>query len=173
MPRRAETASSSVTLPAGSAPVSCSSRPIKVDLPWSTWPTMTMRCSARPASAAAGARESRVVAKVVVPSSFMPAAASLQVARGAQPLEGVLALVVHRPPGPLGGGGGLQLGDDLVDRGGLGGDRRGDVAVAQRAVALAVPGPIERHDGDALAPGVEHDVGSEEHTYELQSIMRT
>src|SRR3546814_9303818 len=41
---------------------------------------------------------------------------------------------------------------------GLGGDRRGDVAVALRAVALAVPGQVERHDGDALAPGVEPDV---------------
>src|SRR3546814_7811140 len=74
---------------------------------------------------------------------------------------------------------------------GLGGDRRGDVAVALRAVALAVPGQIERHDGDALAPGVEPDVQlgpvqqrvdadvgarrevrSEEHTSELQSLMR-
>ena len=43
MPRRALTAFSISSLPSGRLPVSCSSRPTKVDLPWSTWPTMTMR----------------------------------------------------------------------------------------------------------------------------------
>ncbi|MGY4327673.1 hypothetical protein ACVWWG_002090 [Bradyrhizobium sp. LB7.2] len=43
MPRRALTALSISSLPSGRLPVSCSRRPTSVDLPWSTWPTMTMR----------------------------------------------------------------------------------------------------------------------------------
>jgi len=57
MPRRALTALRDSSLPSGRLPVSCRSRPIKVDLPWSTCPTMTMRTSGRlPADAAAATR---------------------------------------------------------------------------------------------------------------------
>jgi hypothetical protein len=47
MPRRALTAFSISSLPSGRLPVSCSRRPTSVDLPWSTWPTMTMRTCGR------------------------------------------------------------------------------------------------------------------------------
>src|SRR5690349_13109948 len=42
MPRRSDMARIDSTLPSGSVPVSCSRRPTSVDLPWSTWPTMTI-----------------------------------------------------------------------------------------------------------------------------------
>src|SRR5689334_6051717 len=42
MPRRSDMARIASTLPSGKAPVSCSRRPTSVDLPWSTWPTMTI-----------------------------------------------------------------------------------------------------------------------------------
>ena len=67
----------------------------------------------------------------------------LHIAGGAQALEGILGFVVHRPAGALGHPGRLQLGDDLVERGGVAVDREGDVLVAQRAVALAVLGEVE------------------------------
>jgi hypothetical protein len=42
MPRRSHTALMVSSLPSGNEPVSWNSRPTRVDLPWSTWPTMTI-----------------------------------------------------------------------------------------------------------------------------------
>src|SRR3546814_13605650 len=52
----------------------------------------------------------------------------------------------------------LQLLDDLVDGGGLADDRRGDVLVTQRTVALAVLGEIKIDQGNLLAADVAPDV---------------
>ena len=41
MPRRLHISATASTRPSSRAPVSCRSRPTRVDLPWSTWPTMT------------------------------------------------------------------------------------------------------------------------------------
>ncbi len=54
-PRRCAMAWSCSTLPWASAPASCSSRPTNVDLPWSTWPTITIRSCSLGAVAAGGA----------------------------------------------------------------------------------------------------------------------
>ncbi len=62
-------------------------------------------------------------------------------------------------PGALRHLGAVELGDDLVDGARLRRDRRGDVGIAERAIALAVARQIERDDRDALAPRVGPDIG--------------
>src|SRR5215472_3146405 len=134
-PRRSLTSRSSSAFPVGSAPSSWSSRPISVDLPWSTWPTTTS-CSG---------------------AEVMPVACS-HISLRAQALEGVLALVVHGAARALGLAACFELEDDLGD----GGRRRrhgeGDVLLAERAEALAVAREIERHHRHALALDVAPDV---------------
>src|SRR5919199_2080918 len=142
MPRRSDMARIASTLPSGKAPVSCSRRPTSVDLPWSTWPTMTILSW----------WESRVAWE------FMAILRASQVTGGAQPLERVLGLVVHRPAGALRDLRGLELGDDLVERARGRRHGGGDVLVAQAAVALAVPGEVEVDDRDPLALRVLPDV---------------
>ncbi len=65
---------------------------------------------------------------------------SSEIAGDAQALESVLGLVVQRAAGTLGHLGGFELGEDFVDVGGGRGDGIGDVLIAERAIALAVPG---------------------------------
>src|SRR3712207_3747127 len=136
-PRLAETARTCSMRAAGREPVSCSNRPTRVDLPWSTWPTTTMGSAAR---SAAGGGES---------PSFIVRAPS-QVAADAQALEGVFGLVVHGAPVALGAGGAAQLGDDGGHVRRLAGDREGDADLAERAVALAALGEVQRDDRDLL-----------------------
>jgi hypothetical protein len=69
-----------------------------------------------------------------------------------------LGLVVHGPAAALGDPGGRQLLDDLVEGGGVARDGGGDVLVAERAVALAVPGEVQVDHGDVLAADVAPDV---------------
>src|SRR5512135_18530 len=134
-PRRSLTRRSSSALPVGSASISCRRRPIRVDLPWSTWPTTT--------SLSGG---------VVIPG------VRSHVALGAQALEGVLALVVHGAARALGLAGRLELGDDLRDGACGRAHGEGDVLLAERAKALAVAREIERHHRHALALDVAPDV---------------
>src|SRR5690606_27728125 len=106
MPRRSDMARTASTLPSGSEPVSCSRRPIRVDLPWSTCPTMTSFIGAR--STAAGC--------AAVACMVLTGPASSHIAGGTQALESVLALMVHGTAAAFGDPGGAQLGDDLLDR---------------------------------------------------------
>src|SRR5713226_6131179 len=137
IPRRADICRIASNLPSGSEPVSCMRRPTIVDLPWSTWPTTTILTLGRGTPVAA------VISEISVRT---------------QPLETVLRLMVHRSSRPLGDLGALELGDDLVERIGAAGDGEGDVLIAERAIAFAVFGEIERYDGDALAADVAPDV---------------
>src|SRR5262249_37294331 len=66
-----------------------------------------------------------------------------------------------------------KLGDDLVDRTGLRRHRKGDVGVAQRAIARAVLGKIERNDRYAFAPGIGPDVGLGPMEDRMDPQMRT
>src|SRR5580692_899660 len=83
----------------------------------------------------------------------------LQVAGNAQALERILGLVVHGAAGALRHLGAIELGDDLVDGARLRRHRRGDVGIAERAIALAVAREIKWDDRDALAPRIGPDVG--------------
>src|SRR5580698_2723633 len=100
-PRRLATASNCSSLPSGSEPVSCRRRPTKVDLPWSTWPTMTIfNCSlgAVPGLLCMVRTNSRIS----------------HVAVTAQLLEGVFALLVLRAAGAFGSLGVPKFLDDLA-----------------------------------------------------------
>src|SRR6185436_3152096 len=66
-PRRSAISWSCSSLPSGSEPVSWNSRPTNVDLPWSTWPTMTIL------SCSEGAEEvADCVCVVIVVDLFVP-----------------------------------------------------------------------------------------------------
>ena len=80
---------------------------------------------------------------------------ALHVTVSAQALEGIFRFMVHRPPGTLGRRGDPELGDDFIDGRRLAIDRRGDVFVAERAVAFAVAREIERHGRDVFPLGIE------------------
>src|SRR5215471_4950861 len=134
-PRRSLTARSSSALPVGSAPSSWSSRPISVDLPWSTWPTTTSRSGAE------------VMDRV-----------RSHVSLRAQALEGVLALVVHRAARALGLAARLQLQDDLGDGGGVRRHREGDILLAQRSEAATVAREIKGHHRHALSLDITPNV---------------
>src|SRR5258708_39511705 len=116
-PRRALTALRDSNLPSGRLPVSYNSRPIKVDLPWSTCPTMTMRTSGRlPAGATAGEGDARRSARRMLmglsDDALKGKRAWLQIAGNAQTLERLLGLVVHGAAGGAGGFGAVSLQDD-------------------------------------------------------------
>src|SRR5688572_31066961 len=66
--------------------------------------------------------------------------------------------MIHRAAGTLRGPGVRQLDNDLADAGRVGVDRRGDVLVAERTVALAAPRVIKVDDRDLLARDVAPDV---------------
>src|SRR5258708_40032071 len=125
---------------------------------------MTMRTSGRlPADATAAGGDARRSARRrfmgLSDDALKRKRAWLQIAGNAQALERVLGLVVHGAAGALGNFGAVELEDDLVDRARLRGHRRRDVGIAERAVALAVAGEIERNDRDALAPRIGPDIG--------------
>src|SRR5512134_1326093 len=90
---------------------------------------------------------------VWIPGSILPGAAismafaplRLHVAFGAQALEGILGLVVHRSAGAFGDIGMHQLVDDRIDGIGVGFDREGDVLVAERTVAFTIFGEVKRN----------------------------
>src|SRR3954468_5405979 len=134
------------SLPSGSEPVSWRSRPISDDFPWSTCPTMTRRS----ASAACAWVRAMAGGTKDICMGVAPRTAGLHIAAGAQPLEGVLGLMVHGTPGPLLGARGLEFGDDVVHGRGVRGYRKGDADLAERAVALAVAREIQRHHGNPL-----------------------
>src|SRR5436853_4667710 len=134
MPRRALTAFSISSLPSGRLPVSCSRRPTSVDLPWSTWPTMTMRTCGRVVPF--GVAEIEWLRIMFI--ATLAGQRFLQVARDAKPLEGVLGLVVERAAGALGHLGLFELDQDLLDIRGARLHGKGDVGIAERAVPLAV-----------------------------------
>src|ERR1700737_2715047 len=82
-----------------------------------------------------------------------------EIAGDAQPLEGVFGFMIERAAGPFRHLGAVELDQDLRV---VGGGRRywiGDVLVAERTIALAVLGEIQRNDRDAFALGVGPDVG--------------
>ena len=81
-----------------------------------------------------------------------------KVADFAQTLEGVLGFVIHGAAGAFRNPGCLELGDDLVDGAGVRFDRKRDVSITERAVALAVARQIERDDGNVFALGIGPDV---------------
>src|SRR3546814_1069963 len=105
-----------------------------------------------------GARSTAAAGWAAVACMVLTGSASSHVAGRAQALEGVLALVVHGTATAFGDPGGAQLGDDLLDRVGIAADRVGDVHVAERAIALAVAGEVQRHQRDAFTLDVEPDV---------------
>src|SRR5216683_7196882 len=82
-----------------------------------------------------------------------------EIAGDAQPLEGVFGLVIERAAGALRHLGAVELDQDFLDARGIRGYGIGDVLIAQRAIALAVPGEIKRNDRDVFALGVGPDVG--------------
>src|SRR4051812_16505137 len=140
MPRRALTALSISSLPSGRLPVSCSRRPTSVDLPWSTWPTMTMRTCGRvvPFGVACVVLES--IMFIAAPTSN----SALEIAADAQPLERILGFMVQRAPRALRHLGAVQFMKDLFDVGCVGFHRIGDVLISKRAIALAVFGEVQR-----------------------------
>src|SRR5258708_10912587 len=117
---------------------------------------MTMRTSGRlPADATAAGGDARRSARRrfmgLSDDALKRKRAWLQIAGNAQALERVLGLVVHGAAGALGNFGAVELENDLVDRARLRGHRRRDVGIAERPIAPAVAGEIERNDRDALA----------------------
>src|SRR5262249_983855 len=80
------------------------------------------------------------------------------VSRGAQAFECVFRLAVHCAPRPLRGRGCVELGDDLVQRGSVAHHRKGDVGIAQRTVALPVPGEVKIDQRNTLALDVTPDI---------------
>src|SRR5207248_102558 len=75
------------------------------------------------------------------------------------PLECIFGFVIERAPRAFRHLGAVEFGQDLVDVGGGGRHRIGDVLVAERAVTLAVLRQIKRDDRYVLALGVGPDVG--------------
>src|SRR5215813_11021218 len=84
---------------------------------------------------------------------------ALQISSDAQSLESVLGLVIHGAAGAFRGPRRIKLGNDLVDRARLGRDRKRDVGIAKRAIALAVLGEVEWNDRYPLTPRIGPDVG--------------
>src|ERR1700727_1797194 len=82
-----------------------------------------------------------------------------QIARSAEPLEGIFGLVVERAPRALRHLRTFKLDQDFFDACGGRVDRKSDVGIAERAITLAVFGEIERDDRDVFALGVGPDVG--------------
>src|ERR1700751_2587687 len=108
MPRRALTALSISSLPSGRLPVSCRRRPTSVDLPWSTWPTMTMRTCGRVGPFGVAEGEGLTI-------MFMTAPRISEIAGDTKPLEGVLGLVVERAARALRHLGLFELDEDFLN----------------------------------------------------------
>src|SRR5262245_39560036 len=127
MPRRALTALSISSLPSGRLPVSCRRRPTSVDLPWSTWPTMTMRTCGRVVPFGIDVVPFGVADSVGLTIMFMAALVSIairsEIAGDAQPLEGVFGLMIERAARALRHLGLFELDQDLVDAGRCRSDR--------------------------------------------------
>src|ERR1700693_5248749 len=100
-----------------------------------------------------------MVAGTIMFMGCAPLECRSEIARDAQPFERVFGFMVERSPRALRYFGLLELDQDLLDRGRVRGDGEGDVGIAERAVALAVVGKIERNDRDVLAFGVGPDIG--------------
>src|SRR6185312_12376902 len=75
-----------------------------------------------------------------------------------QSLERVFGFVIHRASGAFGNLGGVEFGDDLIERTGIRFDGKRDVRVAERAIPLSVAGQIQRDDRNAFATRVAPDV---------------
>src|ERR1035437_3656150 len=149
-PRRRAMACNCSSLPSGSEPVSWRSRPIRVDLPGSTWPTMTIfNCPAE--AAAAGSFPAN-------PPFIAPPVCS-HVAIAPQFLEGIFAFLVLRAACAFGDSGGAQFVDDFPDGFRLGPDRESAGITANRAIAFAFGvREIERNHGNIFALDVFPDV---------------
>src|SRR5271155_5044661 len=76
----------------------------------------------------------------------VPIESRSEIAGAAQPLERVFGLVVERAAGALRHPGLFKFDQDFLDRGSFRDDREGDVGIAERTIALAVPGEIKRDD---------------------------
>src|SRR5688572_4309280 len=121
-PRRSAISWSCSSLPSGSEPVSWNSRPTSVDLPWSTWPTMTiLSCSVGVTGDFAICWDEAVTggSHVAIAPEFF---------------KGVLAFFVLSATGAFGRFGGAQLGDDFRH----GASRRVDGRSAGRATEAAI-----------------------------------
>src|SRR6185437_7118569 len=90
---------------------------------------------------------------------FMALPDRLEIAGDAKPLERVFGFMIQRATGAFRHLGQFELGQDFVDVGSGGGDREGDVGIAERAVTLAVFRKIKWDDRDVLALGVGPDIG--------------
>src|ERR1039458_3345885 len=131
--------------PSGSEPVSWKSRPTNVDLPWSTWPRMTiLSCSV-----AAGGTETGAAA--LIASSHVPVPPQL--------LERPLTLLILRSARPLRHPRAAQFLHDLMHRARLRLDRERARVTPNAPVTLPlVIGEVERDDGHALTLDVLPDV---------------
>src|SRR5215471_20761716 len=100
-PRRSAIFWSCSSLPSGREPVSWNKRPTKVDLPWSTWPTMTILSCSVAAEPLGFIRRSGVEIRshVSVPPQFF---------------KGVFAFFVLGTAGTFGGFGVAQFFDDVM-----------------------------------------------------------
>src|ERR1035437_6858514 len=145
IPRRCAACWSCSSLPSGSEPVSCKSRPTNVDLPWSTWPRMTiLSCSA--AAGGAGVGSGALIGKSHV--SIPP-----------QILEGRFAFLVLRPARTLRRSCAAQFLHDLMHRARLGLHRECARVTPNTPVTFSLlVGEVERDDGDALALDIFPDV---------------
>src|SRR5690242_300398 len=93
----------------------------------------------------------RILSLIATSSIWDDVPHASHVSAGAQPLEGVLGLLVLGAAGALGDARALELGDDRVDVGRLARHRPGARPAAQRAVAPPVAREIELDHRDALA----------------------
>src|ERR1039458_5798378 len=144
-PRRWAARWSCSNRPSGSEHVSCKSRPTKVDLPWSTWPRMTiLSCSA-----VIGVNRDGVVALISLSHVPIPP----------QFLERLLTLLILRAARPLRHPGAAQFLHDLVHRGSPRLDReRARVTPDAPVTFPLLVRKVERYDRDLLALDVFPDV---------------
>src|SRR5215470_11662198 len=114
-PRRSAIFCNCSSLPSGSDPVSWRRRPTNVDLPWSTWPTMTILSCSVVAGEKAGRGVVRgdgagpLISHVAIASEFF---------------KGVFAFLVLGASGAFGHVRGAEFLDDFADIAGAGFDGR-------------------------------------------------
>src|SRR5258706_6740614 len=134
-PRRSAICRSCSSFPSGSEPVSWNKRPTKVDLPWSTWPTMTiLSCSLGAWLSPAALRGA---SHVSIASEFF---------------EGIFTFLVLGAARTLGSIRAPQLLNNFAHRFGVRLDRERAGRAAQAAVTLAFAvGKIKRDHGNILA----------------------
>src|SRR3984957_18729637 len=82
-----------------------------------------------------------------------------EVARDAQPLEGIFGFVIERPACAFRHLGAIQLDENFFDVRCGRSHGMGDVGITQRAIALAILGEIQRNDRDIFALRISPDVG--------------